>query len=89
MNRSTVHVLVDLSPDLVPNYITVRKRDLQLKRSEFGTFRDFCQHFLHDHNCYPYFKFGVQTYVNQGLSSSTEIGHHESEQRSFDHLPCV
>ena len=57
MNRSTVHVLVDLSPDLVPNYITVRnyitlrKRDLQLKRSEFGTFRDFCQHFLHDHNC--------------------------------------
>ena len=64
LNISTVQVLVQLvSSDphlnLICNYITLPLRDIDRREVPFGIFRDFCQHFFLDHNCYAHFNFGV------------------------------
>ena len=64
LNISTVQVLVQLvSSDphlnLICNYITLPLRGIDRREVPFGIFRDFCQHFFLDHNCYAHFNFGV------------------------------
>ena len=59
-----VSVCLYRSTGLGRNCIPCRPRDLETRRIPFEAFRDFYQHFLYDHNCFQFFKLGVDYFTS-------------------------